>query len=970
MSWIVAGIYEVQKQIGAGGGGIVYLGRHLRLDKPVVLKADKRTLSAGPEKLRWEVDMLKGLSHTYIPQVYDFVQDGGVVYTVMDYIEGESLDRLLKRGEKFSQPQVIYWACQLLEALIYLHSRPPHGILHGDIKPANIMLRPEGDICLIDFNIALALGEDGAVRVGYSRGYASPEHYSSILSVYSGSGTQEGRGDGEQEDDGAETVAWDPTGESAETKTMEERSNSGRSSTLRQHTLMLDVRSDLYSLGATLYHLLSGRRPAEQSQNVIPLGPEDCGSQVAAIIGKAMSTDPNDRYQSAEEMLDAFRMLHRRDRRMVRHRRRMAGAAAGLSLLFLAGGAAALAGSRQMEQVQEALALSEYSASALSEGRVSEAVRLALQAIPEKESIFRQPAAAHAQKALTDALGVYDLGEDFHVLDTIDLPSAPFSLEISPEGKRIAAVCQQEAVIWDLEAMREIARLSMENSALAELRFVNERQIFYAGAQGVALYDLEQGETLWTGEKATSLALSGDGTVGAAVNRDADHAVLYRIADGERIGECSFEGQEMEVAANDRFANPANRVFALNEDGTRLAVSFRGGGLWIFEPGNQEATLIVYEDPACSHFEGGFWGKYFAFGASKSSSSFFGLVDTEAGEYAASYESRDPILLKADPDGIHIANGNLLAALDVEDGSERELAYINDGDIAAFAVSGSDVLVATDQGQLAFFDGGAVQVSSQETEEVCDFAVLSGDYGAVANRSDPALRLLKRERNEENRLLSYDAGLAHDEARISGDGQRAMLFDYQGFTVLDMEGTVLAQVELPQPDQIYDQQFMREENGSWLEVIWYDGTVRRYSAVDGSLMDTGKTEPPSKELFEIFYTDYYRIESALHEPPKAYLLKDGKLTAVLNEEDYLTYVTQTGDYIITEYVSAAGERYGLLLNERLETLAKLPQLCDVLDGQLIFDDKSGNLRQSRLYSLQELTALGEAYNQRRKEGNE
>lgn len=964
MSWIVAGIYEVYKQIGAGGGGIVYLGRHLRLDKPVVLKADKRTLSAEPEQLRREVDMLKGLSHTYIPQVYDFVQEGGVVYTVMDYIEGESLDRLLKRGERVSQPQVILWACQLLEALIYLHSRPPHGILHGDIKPANIMLRPEGDICLIDFNIALALGEDGAVRVGYSRGYASPEHYSSVLHVYSGSGTKDSRGGGAPTvNDEAETVDWEPAVESAETETMGEKSSSSRSSTQKQHTMMLDVRSDIYSLGATLYHLLSGRRPAEQSQDVIPLGPEDCSSQVAAIIQKAMATDPADRYQSAEKMLEAFRLLHRRDRRMVRHCRRMAGAAASLSLLFLAGGAAALAGSRQMEQVQEALALSEYSAGALAEGRVSEAVNLALQAIPERKGFLQPPVTAQAQKALTDALGVYDLGEDFQDLDTIDLPSAPFSLEISPEGTRIAAVCQQSALVWDLGTMEEIARLPMENSALAELRFVNEGQIFYAGAQGASLYDLELGRDVWTGDKATSLALSGDGTVGAAVNRDADHAVLYRIADGEKIGQCSFEGQEMEVAVNDRFANPANQVFALNEDGTWLAVSFKGGGVWVFEPGNPEATLIVYEDPACGHFEGGFWGQYFAFGASKSAASFFGLIDLEAGEYVASYESRDPILLKAGPDGIHIANGNLLTALDMEDGSERELAYINDGDIAAFTVSGSDVLVTTDQGKFAFFDGGAVQVSSRETEEICDFAVLSGDFAAVANRSDPALRILKREHNEEARLFSYPAGLIHDEARISRDGQRFMLFDYREFTVFDREGRMLAQMELPQPDQIYDQQFVREENESWLEVIWYDGTVRRYSAQDGSLMDEEKGQPPSKELLETFYTDNYRIESALHEPPKAYSLRDGKLETVLNEEDYLTYVTQAGDYIITEYVSAAGERYGLLLNERLETLAELPQLCDVLDGELIFDDKSGNLRQSRLYSLQELTALGETYNQ-------
>ena len=87
-----------------------------------------------------------------------------MVYTVMDYIAGESLDKPLKRGERFEQPRVIRWACELLEALCYLHSRPPYGILHGDIKPANIMLRPDDRICLIDFNIALALGENGAVK--------------------------------------------------------------------------------------------------------------------------------------------------------------------------------------------------------------------------------------------------------------------------------------------------------------------------------------------------------------------------------------------------------------------------------------------------------------------------------------------------------------------------------------------------------------------------------------------------------------------------------------------------------------------------------------------------------------------------------------------------------------------------------------------------------------------------------------
>ena len=125
MSQIIAGLYEIDKEIGSGGGGIVYLGRHVRLNKTVVLKADKRTLKAGPVTLRREVDLLKGLSQTYIPQVYDFVEENGVVYTVMDFIEGESLDKIISRSEKPSQPMVIKWACQLLEALNYLHSQPP-----------------------------------------------------------------------------------------------------------------------------------------------------------------------------------------------------------------------------------------------------------------------------------------------------------------------------------------------------------------------------------------------------------------------------------------------------------------------------------------------------------------------------------------------------------------------------------------------------------------------------------------------------------------------------------------------------------------------------------------------------------------------------------------------------------------------------------------------------------------------------
>ena len=191
MSEIIASIYECLERIGAGGGGNVYLANHLRLGKKVVLKADKREITTRPELLRREVDVLKDLRHPHIPQVYDFFVEKDTVYTVMDYIQGESLDKPLKRGERYPQAQVIKWAKQLLEALCYLHSpthgTPPRGFVHSDIKPANLMRTPENDICLIDFNIALALGEENVI--GCSAGYASPEHYGLDFSSYDDTGT-------------------------------------------------------------------------------------------------------------------------------------------------------------------------------------------------------------------------------------------------------------------------------------------------------------------------------------------------------------------------------------------------------------------------------------------------------------------------------------------------------------------------------------------------------------------------------------------------------------------------------------------------------------------------------------------------------------------------------------------------------------------------------------------------------------
>lgn len=964
MSQIIAGIYEINQEIGSGGGGVVYLGRHLRLQKLVVLKADRRKLTTKAEKLRREVDMLKNLSHTYIPQVYDFVEDNGIVYTVMDYIEGESLDKILKRGEKIPQADVIRWACQILEALDYLHNRPPHGILHGDIKPANIMLRPNGDVCLIDFNIALALNEAGAVKVGFSRGYASPEHYGI---EYAGAKYQAVR---REQTPLAQAVSSEVT--EADMQVSEESEKTvydtmpaelgtfpSVSETKSNTGVLLNVRSDIYSLGATLYHLLSGRRPAQNVMEVEPLGAEACSPAVAAIIKKAMQPEPEKRYQTAEEMLKAFLLLFENDTRTKRYKRQQRIAVAAITALALTGSVCTYIGLKQQGEWQEELAAAAYSADMLQSGDVSKALETAFSVIPKKESVWVTPCAPQAQNALTEALGVYRLEDGFEEKQLINLPANPFDMTLSPSGEKLAVVYGYEAAVYRLEDGELLAALPVQESALSDCVFLDENTILYASDSGIAAYALDKKETLWSGDTATRLTVSADGSTAAAVNTAADYAVVYDTATGEKKAECSFGDKHLQAAANERFADPKDVIFSLSSDGAYLAVSFSDGGLTIFDVQQQENSMLVLEESGYYHFQGGFYGSLFAYTAGDGAKSMLGFVNTATKSVLGESISPNTLLLSADEDGIYLADNHFLMRID-ESLAQTELAYLEDAAITAFSVGEEYVLVSGENNTVSLFDRQANQIYRGTGEHTFDFALLGERFAAAAGRDTPAVRILERKTHDEQNFLSYDAGYRHDEARVSADGQTVMLFGIYGFRIYNADGTFLYEMELADSDTIYDQQFCREGDSSYLEVIWYDGTVRRYSAADGALLKETKEEQPQENLYQEFYTDDYKMTVSLHESPQVYDKKTGNLLRELEKEDYLTYVTQLGEYVVTEYISVAGERYGLLLNDKLETLAYLPNLCDIAEDKLYFDDeKSGNLRWSRLYRLQELTELVE-----------
>ena len=961
---LIAGLYKVIKKIGSGGGGTVYLAEHSRLGKNVVLKADKRALSTKPEVLRREVDALKALNHTYIPQVYDFVEEDGIVYTVMDYIDGESFDRPLKRGERFTQPQVIEWACQLLEALVYLHSRPPHGILHADIKPANVMLTPQGDVRLIDFNIALALGEEGAVAVGRSFGYASPEHYG--LEYKSGSITQ-------GLSINASTDFSDTTATYIETLLDSTRKQGSSSDTSGKKSIMLNVRSDIYSLGATLYHIMTGRRPAQDANEVEPISTNEYSTAVVDIISKAMNPDSELRWQSAAEMLHAFEHLRENDPRTRRHKRITIVTAAVLAGFFLAGGLTAFAGQRTMTaaadaaaaealrqeeiarqqeqeaqqrayeesvqaaaarteaekeseraQVTEAYVLVEYSANALRDGDMPEAVSYALQALAlsdpagfkhEHDPPLPHLPVAEARRALTDALGVYDLSDGFKPYRYVTLSSENTALRIAPDGGSFAAMSFGELSVFDTKSGELAVTLPALESGLAEVKYADNESIAYAAPNGITAYHLPSASVLWTGAEATGIVISGDGNRVAAVNRDADEAVLYSMDDGSRTT-VSFDGKRQAVAFNDRFGNPDDKIFSLNYDGTLLAVSFSGGGLEIINTSDREKSIEIFDESDYTYFEGGFFGKYFALSATNEAESLFAVVDTERFAVTISTTLSGRIGVTAEENGIYMSYNNIHVMIDPETAVQTPLGYDPKAQIAE-------------------------------------------GYQVAGSLNSPIVRISKYDSNADKEIFAYDSDYIHDEARLNIAGNRLMLFSFDHFRIYDIDGAIINETAIPNAEQVYDQQYRRIGGESYLEVTYYDGTVYKYSGDDGTMTAAPNIPAPDPSLYEEFETEFLRILSPLQGAPTAHDIITGELVRELEQDAYLTYVTQIGEYVVTEYVSAYGDRYALLLDGRTcETLAYIPNLCDVIGDRLIVDIRaSGSIRETRLYHPNELISM-------------
>lgn len=359
--------YELRETLGTGGGGTVIKAYHKRLQKDVVIKKIHADIQDENDK-RIEADILKNLHHQYLPQVFDYFVVEGTGYTVMDYVQGESFGQKLARGEKFSEKKVLKYARQICEALNYLHSQKLP-VIHGDIKPDNIMLTPDDNVCLIDFNISGITKEGHALTFGYTEGYGAPEQYREFQRIsammeshaydnMAGAGRTEklnrpaegaGRTEkldrstdaalesGESEplagrgmteklgthavEEGTKKLAFGDSG-SAEAleDSMEPEQPARQSKPELTEGIPIDKRSDIYSLGATLYHIYSGQMLSRDARN-------DLSSRTSEgflyLLNKALQENPDDRYQDAGQMLAAINRLYKHDRRyrnmIIRH---------------------------------------------------------------------------------------------------------------------------------------------------------------------------------------------------------------------------------------------------------------------------------------------------------------------------------------------------------------------------------------------------------------------------------------------------------------------------------------------------------------------------------------------------------------------------------------------------------------------------------------------------------------------------
>lgn len=299
-------IVDIRPLNQEGGFSTLFFAHKNGLDVDVVIKRVKPKFKASLDETS-EAHIMTRLSHPYLPKVYDLRKaSDGYTYTVMEHIPGPTLREYVKANGPLPEKLAYKWTRQLTDAVNYMHTRKPNGIIHSDLKPENIIIRQNtGDICVIDFNASLQVAENGEEleAIGATPGFAAPEQYN-----------------------------VNPNG-------FRQTSHLYPFVMAAQGHGHISYRTDIYAIGALAYYMLTGVNPKPWFQGNPPLSSYNIrlGDIFRVIVEKAMQPRQENRYQSAKDMLNALTDLKQNS---VRYQKWKAQNAAMIALfcIFLAGG--------------------------------------------------------------------------------------------------------------------------------------------------------------------------------------------------------------------------------------------------------------------------------------------------------------------------------------------------------------------------------------------------------------------------------------------------------------------------------------------------------------------------------------------------------------------------------------------------------------------------------------------------------
>lgn len=336
---VIDGKYTILHQIGRGGMSTVWLALNEKANKQWAVKEVRKDGHASTEIIRQnlitETRILTRLHHPHLPSIVDVIDRKDTYLILMDYVEGRTLKNLLDESGAQPQEDVVNWAIQLCSVLSYLHAQH---IVYRDMKPGNIMLKPDGNVVLIDFGTAREYKSgqnEDTVCLG-TKGYAAPEQYG---------------GEGQS-----------------------------------------DARTDIYNLGATMYHLVTGHNPAKPPYELRPIREWNpaLSSGLEQIILKCTKSNPAERYQTADEL--AYALQHYRELETGAVRKKRKEWRVFLALFVLS--AMCVAGSVYTKEKARAYTADEYSqqihmaeTSTSAQGRVA-AYEQAVKTVPSRGKAY------------------------------------------------------------------------------------------------------------------------------------------------------------------------------------------------------------------------------------------------------------------------------------------------------------------------------------------------------------------------------------------------------------------------------------------------------------------------------------------------------------------------------------------------------------------------------------------------------